>query len=37
MNKRFLSLIIMTVIAWTSMMAVTVNDIRVYINLGHGC
>ena len=37
MNKRFLSLIIMTVIAWTSMMAVTVNDIRVYINPGHGC
>ena len=37
MNKRFLSLAVMTVIAWTTMMAVTVNDIRVYINPGHGC
>ena len=37
MKKRFLSLTLMTIIAWTSMMAVTVNDIRVYINPGHGC
>ena len=37
MNKRFLSLAVMTIIAWTTMMAVTINDIRVYINPGHGC
>lgn len=37
MKKRFISLAVMTIIAWTTMMAVTVNDIRVYINPGHGC
>lgn len=37
MNKRFLSLAVMAIVAWTTMMAVTVNDIRVYINPGHGC
>ena len=37
MKKRFLSITLMTIIAWTTMMAVTVNDIRVYVNPGHGC
>ena len=37
MNKRFLSLAVIAIIAWTSMMAVTINDIRVYVNPGHGC
>ena len=37
MKKRFLSLTMMTVIAWTTMMATTVKDLRVYINPGHGC
>ena len=37
MKKRFLSLTLMTIIAWTTMMAVTINDIRVYVNPGHGC
>ena len=37
MNKRFLSLAVIAIIAWTTMMAVTINDIRVYVNPGHGC
>ena len=37
MKKRLISLSVMTIIAWTTMMAVTINDIRVYVNPGHGC